>query len=174
MENRSFDYYCRVPGTRCNAIMTMLERGYSDEVVAMKFKTDTPTISVYRKALEGKLTETDDITDVMDRRVPSVGRRKQTKRRLAKAFKSASRVPFYRDKYDVDRESFASLIMTLTGTNTVTAAGYKLIGDGHTAREIYYKGYLTARRLADIADITGINLYELGIAKRREPDADHD
>lgn len=66
-----FERMCRVPGTRCNAIMEMIERGMSDEEIANTIKrtpgrirgqnpnagTDAVTISVYRKALNGTLTE---------------------------------------------------------------------------------------------------------------------
>lgn len=66
-----FERMCRVPGTRCNAIMEMIERGMSDAEIANHLKrtpgrirgmnpnadTDAVTISVYRKALYGKLTE---------------------------------------------------------------------------------------------------------------------
>ena len=48
--------YCRIPGTRCNAIMSMIEKGFSLETVAKKFHTDEATVKVYKKAMEGKLT----------------------------------------------------------------------------------------------------------------------
>ena len=60
--------YCRIPGTRCNAIMAMIDRGMSDEQIAEAVKRlphvkgcnpnsdcDAETISVYRKAHDNKL-----------------------------------------------------------------------------------------------------------------------
>ena len=57
--------YCRIPGTRCNAIMEMIDRGMSDEQIAEAVKRmpikqfnsdcDAKTISVYRKAHDNKL-----------------------------------------------------------------------------------------------------------------------
>lgn len=51
-----FDWYCRTEGTRINEIMGMLEHGYPIEHIAKKYNTDTQTISVYKKALEGRLS----------------------------------------------------------------------------------------------------------------------
>lgn len=65
----AFYKYCRRPGTRCNAIMEMIERGMSDEEIANTIRrtpgrirgqnpnadTDAVTISVYRKAHDNKL-----------------------------------------------------------------------------------------------------------------------
>lgn len=48
--------YCRKPGTRINAIMTLLEQGKSHEYIAHKYKTTEATIAVYEKALKGELS----------------------------------------------------------------------------------------------------------------------
>lgn len=53
---KAMEEYCRIPGTRCNAIMSMIEKGFSLESVAKKFHTDEATVRVYKKAMEGKLT----------------------------------------------------------------------------------------------------------------------
>lgn len=52
----AFELYCRVPGTRCNAIMAMLDKGIGDEAIANRFHTDVETIHVYRLAHDDKLT----------------------------------------------------------------------------------------------------------------------
>ena len=50
-----FDQNCRNKGTRIDRIMTMLEHGYSDAAIAIKYNTTASTIAVYRKALNGTL-----------------------------------------------------------------------------------------------------------------------
>lgn len=58
MDGRAaFEHFCRQPGTRCNEIMTLIEHGYSNRVIADMFGTSANTISVYRKAYEGKLCQ---------------------------------------------------------------------------------------------------------------------
>lgn len=52
-----FFQLCRMPGSRCNAIMTDIEHGLSDKEIAVKYHTDTETARVYRKALNGELPE---------------------------------------------------------------------------------------------------------------------
>ena len=59
-----FDELCRVPGTRCAAIMEMIDQGLSDEAIAARYmETDekleaaAQTIAVYRKAHDGRLAE---------------------------------------------------------------------------------------------------------------------
>ena len=52
-----FRSLCRVKGTRCNAIMGMIEKGITDDRIAKRFHTSTNTIRVYRNALLNKLTE---------------------------------------------------------------------------------------------------------------------
>ena len=49
--------YCRMPGTRINAIMTMIERGVSLERIARRYGTTVETVMVYAKALKGELCE---------------------------------------------------------------------------------------------------------------------
>ena len=59
-----FDRMCRVPGTRCAAIMDMIDRGLSDEEIAARFDVvrgdsthscAAADIAVYRKAHDGTL-----------------------------------------------------------------------------------------------------------------------
>ena len=59
-----FELRCRVPGTRCAAIMRMIDQGFDDETIAARFdvlrgdETHTCTaqdIAVYRKAHDGTL-----------------------------------------------------------------------------------------------------------------------
>lgn len=57
-----FDRMCRVPGTRCAAIMDMIDRGLSNEAIAARYmetdeklETAAQTIAVYRKAHDGTL-----------------------------------------------------------------------------------------------------------------------
>lgn len=57
-----FEDYCRVPGTRCNTIMTLIERGATNAEIAARFSgpwadVDETVIEVYRKALEGRLSK---------------------------------------------------------------------------------------------------------------------
>ena len=63
-EEKMFQHYCRQPGTRINAIMTLIESGFSDADIAdmvghknSKGQSDTKAydIAVYRKALNGEL-----------------------------------------------------------------------------------------------------------------------
>ena len=66
-----FDRNCRVPGSRCNLIMSMIERGLSDKAIAARVRNipatgtgynpnqdcSAKTIAVYRKAYNGTLIE---------------------------------------------------------------------------------------------------------------------
>ena len=60
----AFEHYCRRPGTRCNDIMTRIERGETDEAIGaiyeaqMEKQCDTAAvIHVYRMAMEGRISE---------------------------------------------------------------------------------------------------------------------
>lgn len=46
-----FTYYCRAPGSRCNAIMTLIEAGLNDYEIGLRFGETPDTIAVYRKEL---------------------------------------------------------------------------------------------------------------------------
>lgn len=46
-----------IPGTRCAAIMTLIDAGFTDQQIADKFGTGRRTISVYRKAHDGTLAK---------------------------------------------------------------------------------------------------------------------
>jgi len=52
----AFEYYCRIPGTRCNEIMKMIELGIHERRIAMRYRTDVETIRVYKKAYDNKLS----------------------------------------------------------------------------------------------------------------------
>lgn len=52
----AFELYCRVKGTRCNAIMTLIDKGWTDDDIAARFHTTPDTIHVYRLAHDDKLT----------------------------------------------------------------------------------------------------------------------
>lgn len=58
----AFDLRCRQPGTRCAAIMDMIDQGMSDEEIAAiynnepKMPCSPEDIAVYRKAHDGTLT----------------------------------------------------------------------------------------------------------------------
>lgn len=65
-----FDRLCRVPGTRCAAIMDMIDRGLSDEAIAARYmetdeklETAAQTIAVELKQL---LSTVRDILDALD------------------------------------------------------------------------------------------------------------
>lgn len=64
----AFELYCRAPGTRCAAIMDMIDRGLSDEEIAARFDVvrgdsahscAAADIAVYRKAHDGTLAPPD-------------------------------------------------------------------------------------------------------------------
>ena len=57
MNGALFEKLCRHQGTRCNAIMTMIEEGYKSDYIAKKYGTTKDTIEVYRKALYGELSD---------------------------------------------------------------------------------------------------------------------
>lgn len=52
----AFESYCRIPGTRCNEIMKMIELDIPLNRIAKRYGTDVQTVEVYKKALENKLS----------------------------------------------------------------------------------------------------------------------
>lgn len=161
--NGRFEFFCRRRGTRCNAIMTMVERGADDETIARRFDTDIPTIRVYRKAYNDELTEPSEAVPA-----DAIEQLRRAKELIAEIFDGASALPDKMERFDLDVERFEALMKEKAGTKSLYAADRKLFGKGQAFAEIRREKSITALRIAQIADKCGFNLYEMGIAKRRK------
>lgn len=51
-----FEKYCRIPGTRCNAILTAIELGEDEATTRTRFGMDHDTYLVYANVLRGRVS----------------------------------------------------------------------------------------------------------------------
>ena len=159
MNQEAFKRYCRIHGSRINAIMTLIERGWTDEQIADRFHTTARTITVYRKALNGELTQ------YVQHVVPKDKWQAQNDL-LAEIFWDLPNPPTWKSHiYIRDPDRLLKLAMEAAGTKFKNE-GLKFMGFSTASWwDTQDRGYMPAARVPEINKALGMNIYTAGIVE---------
>ena len=147
MDNEAFVRMCRQRGTRCDAIMSLIEGGLSDAEIAMRYRdTSARDISVYRKALRGELC---DLTEKAED-VKPIDRYRHIRARVR-----------HTRLMIVDRQALRRLLREASGLGMESLSS-RLGMRGGAIRDALYHGFMSIQTALIIRDEMGLDLLALG------------
>ena len=157
-----FDLYCRREGSRCDQIMRLIEEGWSNEEIALKFEAEDYTIQVYRDCLYDTLPDkymTDEERGRLGREITQRRVTAEERKSIGRMYNAGNSVRVIAAAGKMTENAVRTTLEQEIRVGRIQArtqeAAERMDADGVRILAIYDRGI---HRAQDIAAITGIRL----------------